>query len=86
MVNLNDYLEEIKEGDTHTKKVSKKASEAKSKVFTFYIKGEDIETLENLIENHGDNKVGEFLRKTIEKQYNIKFIEEYDRIGRRPKK
>ncbi len=85
MVNLNDYLEEIKEGDTHTKKVSKKKIEGKAKIYTFYIKSEDIEALEDLIEKEG-GKIGDFIRKTIEKQHNIKFVGEYDKIGRRPNK
>ena len=40
---------------------------------------------EDLIEKEG-GKIGDFIRKTIEKQYNIKFVGEYDKIGRRPNK
>lgn len=85
MTNLNEYVDEINNKETHTTKKETKKEDNKSKVYTFYIKGEDIEAIEDLIEKVGNNKVGEFIRKTIEKQHNIKFKSDYENKGRRKK-
>lgn len=80
LVNLNEYLDEINESDTHTNKPSKRDT-SKAKVYTFYIKSEDIDMLEDLIDKEG-GKVGEFIRKAIEKTHGVKFKSNYENKGR----
>jgi len=68
---IDIYDEELKTAETHTK-----GKKGKNKVFTFYLKDKDVDTVQKLIKNNR-MKMGEFMRTAIEKAYNIKLEEIY---------
>jgi len=82
VIDLNTYADDLKKSEKHT--TTKKNKEGK--IYTFYIANDDIDLIEDLIYEKGENQVSTFIRNAIEKAYDVKFKNEYSNKKRRKRR